>query len=317
MLTTLPGTPVAASIVDQSNDASLSSLSPQQMFASLFRMAPGTYRMQPAAVRLEDCAVNCSAKLIEAVQANPGSMLWVDGDMTIDSNVTLGSALKPVLIVASGSIRFDAASVRIYGLVYSQARLGQRRSQRRENRWRSRDGRQLHRQWHAKDRVRPRHPRQSATGDRFVRTHSGQLEGFPMTRIVQGSPSRASSPSQRGVSLVEAIVAMAVMAFGMMALVGLQTTLRLNADVAKQRSEAVRIGEAAIENWRAFSTMPITAGVKAYGDIALGVLADEAVAGSNATYTLKRTVEPRVRATSRCVSRWPGPIAPATRRASC
>ena len=46
---------------------------------------------------------------------------------------------------------------------------------------------------------------------------------------------------QRGVSLVEAIVAMAVMAFGMMAIVGLQTTLRQNSDIAKQRSEAVRI----------------------------------------------------------------------------
>ena len=46
---------------------------------------------------------------------------------------------------------------------------------------------------------------------------------------------------------------MAVMAFGMMAIVGLQTTLRLNSDIAKQRSEAVRIAEEAIEEWRAFS----------------------------------------------------------------
>ena len=56
-------------------------------------------------------------------------------------------------------------------------------------------------------------------------------------------------------SLVEAIVAMAVMAFGMMAIVGLQTTLRANSDVAKQRSEAVRIAEEAIETARAFSLM--------------------------------------------------------------
>jgi Tfp pilus assembly protein PilV len=60
----------------------------------------------------------------------------------------------------------------------------------------------------------------------------------------------------RGVSIVEAIVAMAVMAFGMMAIVGLQSTLRLNSDIAKQRSEAVRIAEQAIEAARAFSVLP-------------------------------------------------------------
>jgi hypothetical protein len=97
---------------------------------------------------------------------------------------------------------------------------------------------------------------------------------------------------QHGVSLVEAIVAMAVMAFGMMAIVGLQSTLRLNSDVAKQRSEAVRIAEEAIEDWRAFSAMPTTAGLKAYDDITLGALDDIAVVGANANYTLKRTVGP-------------------------
>ena len=74
---------------------------------------------------------------------------------------------------------------------------------------------------------------------------------------------------QRGVSLIEAIVAMAVMAFGMMAVVGLHTTLRQNSDIAKQRSEAVRIAEEAIEQWRAFSIMGATSGPSfGYGDIA-------------------------------------------------
>lgn len=103
----------------------------------------------------------------------------------------------------------------------------------------------------------------------------------------QRSPAGAAP---RGVSLVEAIVAMAVMAFGMMAIVGLQATLRLNSDIAKQRSEAVRIAEEAIEDWRAFSEIETTAGRKAYDDIAVGALADVAVAGANAAYTLKQTV---------------------------
>ena len=51
-------------------------------------------------------------------------------------------------------------------------------------------------------------------------------------------------PIPRGVSLIEAIVAMAVMAFGMVAIVGLQGTLRQNSDIAKQRSEVERQGRA-------------------------------------------------------------------------
>ncbi|MDP1533833.1 MAG: prepilin-type N-terminal cleavage/methylation domain-containing protein, partial [Rubrivivax sp.] len=44
---------------------------------------------------------------------------------------------------------------------------------------------------------------------------------------------------QQGVSLIEAVVALAVLAFGMLGLVGVQATLRGNADIAKQRAEAV------------------------------------------------------------------------------
>jgi hypothetical protein len=115
-----------------------------------------------------------------------------------------------------------------------------------------------------------------------------------MTRAARLTASgfHARIKVQRGVSLVEAIVAMAVMAFGMMAIVGLQSTLRLNSDITKQRGEAVRIAEDAIEAWRAFSVIETTAGRTAYNDIALGALDDVAVNGSNTTFTLKRTVSP-------------------------
>ncbi len=97
---------------------------------------------------------------------------------------------------------------------------------------------------------------------------------------------------QRGVSLIEAIVAMAVMAFGMMAVVGLQATLRQNSDIAKQRSEAVRIAEAAIEQWRGYSTIETSAGRKAYNDLAVGQLDDIVVTGAttNTSFTLQQTV---------------------------
>ncbi len=96
----------------------------------------------------------------------------------------------------------------------------------------------------------------------------------------------AGIKAQRGVSLVEAIVAMAVMAFGMMAIVGLQTTLRANSDVAKQRSEAVRIAEESIEAARAFSLM---AAYNNIGDLVVDpVPLDQTT--TNAVYKLTRTV---------------------------
>lgn len=61
----------------------------------------------------------------------------------------------------------------------------------------------------------------------------------------------------RGLSLIEALVALAVMAFGMVGVVGVQSTLRLNSDVAKQRSEAVRIAQEAMEQWRSFVAIDV------------------------------------------------------------
>ena len=59
----------------------------------------------------------------------------------------------------------------------------------------------------------------------------------------------------RGVSLVEALVALAVMSIGMLALVGVQSTMRLNSDLAKQRTEATRIASEEIERMRSFISL--------------------------------------------------------------
>lgn len=58
-----------------------------------------------------------------------------------------------------------------------------------------------------------------------------------------------------GVSLVEALVALAIMSIGMLALVGVQSTMRLNSDLAKQRTEATRIASEEIEQVRSFIAM--------------------------------------------------------------
>ena len=99
---------------------------------------------------------------------------------------------------------------------------------------------------------------------------------------------------RRGVSLVEALVALAVMAFGMLALVGVQATMRLNSDVAKQRGEATRIATEEIERLRGFVTIAVVANEAAYASydaMASGAPEYTAAGGiGNTTYSITRTV---------------------------
>jgi Tfp pilus assembly protein PilV len=88
----------------------------------------------------------------------------------------------------------------------------------------------------------------------------------------------------RGVSLVEAMVALAVMAFGTLAVLGVQTTLRLNADIAKQRYEAVRIAQEAIEVARAFPDLDT---YEAFGSTEPETVTSDT---ANTSYLLTRTV---------------------------
>ncbi len=100
----------------------------------------------------------------------------------------------------------------------------------------------------------------------------------------------ASERRQSGVSLIEALVALAVMAFGLLGVVGMQGTLRSNSDITKQRAEAVRIAQAAIEDGRAFEQLGSAAGVVDFADVA--DVAGVDVTGTNATYTRSAVVMP-------------------------
>jgi Tfp pilus assembly protein PilV len=87
----------------------------------------------------------------------------------------------------------------------------------------------------------------------------------------------------RGVSLLEALVAMGVMAFGILGVMGMQLTLRSNADMAKQRSQATRIAQEQLEQWRSFSVLEPATDPNAY---------------EFRTTPLARTVNPLDRSTS-------------------
>ena len=60
---------------------------------------------------------------------------------------------------------------------------------------------------------------------------------------------------------------MLVLAFGLLAVAGLQTTLAHSSDVAKQRTEATRLAQAKIEELRAYQQLAAAPGVVSYADI--------------------------------------------------
>jgi Tfp pilus assembly protein PilV len=97
----------------------------------------------------------------------------------------------------------------------------------------------------------------------------------------------------RGVSLIEALVALAVMAFGLLGVVGLQANLRTNGDLSRQRAEAARIAQAAVEDWRAIASVQPGVAAAGFANYADDLVSDSAAAdkpGINATYHTTRTV---------------------------
>jgi len=107
----------------------------------------------------------------------------------------------------------------------------------------------------------------------------------------------------RGISLIEALVAMAVMAFGMLGVVGMQATLRSNADLSKQRSEAMRIAQERMEDLRNFSVLTDpTATSKAFDTKA--TFAATTVTGytTNTTYTVSGAVTPTTPSTHKTLA---------------
>jgi Tfp pilus assembly protein PilV len=99
----------------------------------------------------------------------------------------------------------------------------------------------------------------------------------------------ASGARQRGITLLESLFAFVLLAIGSIAVGQLQSTLRLHADLARQRSEAVRLGERELESLRAYSVIEAASGARAYATI---VDAETVVDGASgdASHTAYRIV---------------------------
>jgi len=100
----------------------------------------------------------------------------------------------------------------------------------------------------------------------------------------------ASRSRQRGVTLLEALVAFFVLAAGSVAVAALQRELHLAGDVARQRSEALRFGEQVVEELRAFASLDGPPDARTYAAIASGS-ADAASGAVSTRYRVERTVD--------------------------
>jgi Tfp pilus assembly protein PilV len=97
---------------------------------------------------------------------------------------------------------------------------------------------------------------------------------------------------QRGTSLVEALIAFVVLSLGILALSRGQGLLRLHADTARQRTEAVQFAQHDLESLRAYATLDVLPGVPSYAAVASGVERRDATEASvaNASYRLERSI---------------------------
>ncbi|MBC7940152.1 MAG: hypothetical protein H7Z19_10375 [Chitinophagaceae bacterium] len=126
--TTLAGTPGDKSM-GASDDALAALAIPDRMFNNFFGMAPLFYEEQPGAFVL-DCSAGCnSANVNSAVAQNPGHVIWIEGDLTVNGDIgtapvgggLLASELPstgPVMLVVEGTATL--ASGTLYGALYGR-----------------------------------------------------------------------------------------------------------------------------------------------------------------------------------------------------
>jgi len=119
-LATMPGTPIASSIV--ANDTSLSSISgsSEAMFSAFFGTTLAQYIAAPTTYTVTGTsAINRGTNLLAAYALGYRSF-WVDGDIQFSGNATLGSATQPVVMASASDMTFNG-NYDIYGIIYSDS----------------------------------------------------------------------------------------------------------------------------------------------------------------------------------------------------
>lgn len=101
---TLPGTP--AYMAQTFDDSRLSGMNAATFFQSYMGMTPSRYANHPALYKVTCPAGDCGPALVAAYDAGY-RLLYVNGTMNISSNVVVGTAASPVVIIATGKVTLD------------------------------------------------------------------------------------------------------------------------------------------------------------------------------------------------------------------
>jgi Tfp pilus assembly protein PilX len=112
-ITSTPGTPPNSTLVG--NDDSLRSASEDQMFQTFFGVPKTTWRDSVADARL---TCPCTESSVSNALASGARKLWLQGDLSMNANLTLGSYNDPFIMIVDGTIEMRG-DLAIYGVMYS------------------------------------------------------------------------------------------------------------------------------------------------------------------------------------------------------
>lgn len=114
-ISTTPGTPPTTSLVG--NDDSLRNTTEDQMFQTFFGVPKTTWR-DSVADRVLTCP--CTAADVSTALSGNYRKLWLQGDLSINSNISLGSVNDPFVMIVDGAIHMNGGP-QVYGVLYGTA----------------------------------------------------------------------------------------------------------------------------------------------------------------------------------------------------
>lgn len=113
---TIPGTPPYTTLVG--NDVSLREKSEDSMFTTFFGMSKTAYKALPATHVLT--CTSCTETDVQTAYDAGHRQLWINGELNMNANTTIGSETDPFVMVVNESIHMNG-NLQIYGVMYSAA----------------------------------------------------------------------------------------------------------------------------------------------------------------------------------------------------
>lgn len=99
------------------SDADLSGIMGSDFFRKTLGMPAADYRQQPAAVTVS-CSPCDAAPVLAELAKGPTRVIFVNGDLTLDTTVPIGSDATPAIVVVTGSVTVSQP-IQFKGVIYA------------------------------------------------------------------------------------------------------------------------------------------------------------------------------------------------------